>query len=86
VLLGAGRTKVDEAIDPKAGILLKKKIGDAVDVGEVLAVLYTDRPGIIDEAHHRIERSFTIATEPSTQPPLIAGLIDETGLHPWHSQ
>ena len=83
VLLGAGRTKVDEAIDPKAGILLRKKIGDAVDEGEVLAVLYSDRPEILDESHHRVERAFTIATEPSTQPPLLAGLIDETGLHPW---
>src|SRR5262249_26408937 len=43
MLLGAGRARVDSLIDPAVGILLQKKMGDPVEVGEPLAtVLYND--------------------------------------------
>lgn len=41
--LGAGRRRLNDAIDPGAGILLKKASGDAVKSGDVLAVLYTNQ-------------------------------------------
>jgi pyrimidine-nucleoside phosphorylase len=84
IMLGAGRMKVDDAIDPKAGIMLKKKVGDAVEAGETLAVLYTDREDIVENVAHRLERAFVVATEPSPALPLIKALIDEGGVHPWH--
>jgi pyrimidine-nucleoside phosphorylase len=83
-MLGAGRMKVDDAIDPKAGIMLKKKVGDAVEAGETLAVLYTDREDVVENVVHRLERAFVVATEPSPALPLIKALIDEGGVHPWH--
>jgi len=84
IMLGAGRMKVDDAIDPKAGIMLKKKVGDAVEAGETLAVLYTDREDVVENVVHRLERAFVVATEPSPALPLIKALIDEGGVHPWH--
>lgn len=42
VLLGAGREKKEDSIDPSAGIILQKKTGDFVRKGETLAVFYTD--------------------------------------------
>ena len=38
--LGGGRKTKEDAIDPKVGIVLKKKIGDDVKVGDVLCTLY----------------------------------------------
>lgn len=38
--MGAGRKKLDDVIDPAAGVLLKKAVGDAVVKGDVLAELY----------------------------------------------
>lgn len=84
IMLGAGRMKVDDAIDPKAGIILKKKVGDSVDAGEILAVLFTDKKDILESAAHRLERAFGIATEPSVSQPLIRSMIDKLGIHPWH--
>ena len=40
VLLGAGRTRMDQALDYGAGILLDKKLGDPVKKGECVALLY----------------------------------------------
>ncbi|HIT22022.1 MAG TPA: thymidine phosphorylase [Candidatus Scybalousia intestinigallinarum] len=38
--LGGGRKTKEDPIDPKVGIVLKKKIGDDVKVGDVLCTLY----------------------------------------------
>lgn len=38
--LGAGRKKLGDAIDPAAGVVLQKDIGDRVRSGDILAVLY----------------------------------------------
>jgi len=84
IMLGAGRMRIEEKIDPKAGILLKKKVGDPVDAGETLAVLYTDRKDSLEEARRRVERAIVIATKPSAGSPLIRALIDDKGVHPWH--
>lgn len=40
VALGAGRVKKGDAVDPTAGVVLRKKVGDPVKKGEVLAVLH----------------------------------------------
>ena len=41
--LGAGREEMDDVIDMSAGIVLRKKVGDKVDAGEVLATIHTDK-------------------------------------------
>ncbi|MCI8589039.1 MAG: thymidine phosphorylase [Bacilli bacterium] len=43
--LGGGRKTKEDKIDPRVGIVLKKKIGDDVEVGEILCTLYTKEEG-----------------------------------------
>ena len=40
--LGAGREKVDDQIDPAVGILLKRKVGDYVKKGEMIAYTFSN--------------------------------------------
>lgn len=47
---GAGRDKKGQSIDPGAGILLKKKIGDIVEPEDVLAVIYASDKDKADAA------------------------------------
>ena len=54
VVLGAGREKKGDPIDYKAGISLLKKTGDAVSVGDTLAVLYTDAEDKLPQAEQMI--------------------------------
>lgn len=44
--LGAGRETKDDIIDPTAGIVINKKIGDKVSKGDLLATRYSERPNI----------------------------------------
>lgn len=55
--LGSGRKTKDDAIDYNAGVIIKKDIGDRVEVGDVLALLYTN----IDNPTFNLERIFEIS-------------------------
>lgn len=44
--LGAGRETLDDVIDPAAGIILSKKLGDKVAKSDVILTLYTEKPGM----------------------------------------
>lgn len=63
VLLKAGRSKKDDAIDSSAGIILRKKYGDAVEKGEVLAELHASDEALFCAAQERLLSSYRIAKE-----------------------
>jgi pyrimidine-nucleoside phosphorylase len=83
ILLGAGRMTVGDPIDPKAGILLHKKVGDPVAAGETLAEVFTDRRQVIGEVAERLGRAITVAERRVAPPALIHAFVDEMGVHPW---
>lgn len=60
LILGAGRSRKDEAVDFAAGIELMKKLGDTVQEGETMAYLYTNRKDVVPEAISRFQKAYTI--------------------------
>ena len=83
ISLGAGREKIDDVIDMKAGILLKKKVGDAVDVGDILVVFYTDRENVLASARERITKAFKFSSHKPEHKPMILDLVDKNGVKKW---
>lgn len=75
VILGAGREKKGDPIDPSAGIVLKKKTGDYVKKGEPLAVFYTDDEGKIEGAKQEFFDAFTFGNERTQPQKLIYKII-----------
>lgn len=75
VILGAGREKKGDPIDPSAGIVLKKKTGDYVKKGEPLAVFYTDDEGKIEGAKQELLDAFTFGDERTQPQKLIYKII-----------
>jgi len=71
LLLGAGRMRVTDAIDPAAGITALKKIGETVTAGETLAILHTNRRETLAEALTLCRGAFRITAESVAPPPLI---------------
>ena len=63
VLLGAGRNTKEDAIDYGAGIILKKKYGEKVMPGDVLAVLYADSMERIQAGADKFLSSCTISQD-----------------------
>ena len=60
MMLGAGRKKKEDPIDYAAGITLKKKIGDHVNLGDVLCVLHTNEEQTI-EAEKMVRAAFVFS-------------------------
>lgn len=75
LLLGAGRLRKEDTIDPAVGIILQKKVGDAVKVNETLAVLHINNEQNLEEAKKRIVEAFTIGPEQQPLPSLIYDII-----------
>ncbi len=83
IMIGAGRTKVDDIIDPKAGILLKKKAGDAVMQGETVATLFTDNEATLVAASERVARAFSYGDAPPVFGPLVISRVTADGVQPF---
>jgi pyrimidine-nucleoside phosphorylase len=83
ILLGAGRTKVDDVIDPKAGIVLTKKVGDAVNAGDAVAILYTDNKNAIESSAKRIQDAFAVGPSKPNLSPLVISQVDKNGVKPF---
>ena len=81
--LGAGRRRMGDSVDPNAGILLLKKVGDPVRVGETLAQLFTERTEELQSVRAAISQAFAIRALAPPKRPLIHSLVDRTGLHSW---
>ena len=54
--LGAGRNTKEDAVDPSAGLLLHKKVGDTVAVGDVIATAYSDKAESFADAQRILEK------------------------------
>ncbi|QIK57445.1 pyrimidine-nucleoside phosphorylase [Erysipelothrix sp. HDW6A] len=72
--LGAGRKTAEDSIDMKAGIILNKEVGDKIEVGDVLATLYSSNP-IAKEYDQDTHDCFVIESSPIDKPKLIADVL-----------
>ncbi len=75
VALGAGRTRADQAVDPVVGIVLGKKLGDAVAKGEVLATVHVRSRSAAAGAIARVGGAFTIAAKRVAPGPLVLDVV-----------
>jgi len=75
MLLGAGRTTKDSAVDPFAGIVFDKKTGAQVAVGERIATLYASSCYVFEEAQSTFLEALEIGEKPSKRNPIIYRII-----------
>jgi len=73
MILGAGRRTAEDAIDPAAGIVLHRTVGDRVAAGDVLAELHFNPPfaAALPEALAMFRDAVAIGAEPPAPRPLI---------------
>lgn len=75
LLLGAGRSKKEDAIDHAAGILLHVKTGDYVKAGEKIATLYTTKEQTFAVARDRLLAATVFSDKAPDPRPLILDVI-----------
>jgi len=74
-LMGAGREKKDDRIDPAVGVILEAKVGDKVEAGSVLCRLYYTREDRVDEAADMVEDAFRISSQKPDARELILEVV-----------
>ena len=79
MLLGAGRARADAAIDPAAGLTLRKKPGDRVNSGDDVLVLHYNDMAALEAAMAMAQSAVVVSERPEAGPPLIQGWIRAEG-------
>ena len=72
---GAGRAFKEQPLDFGAGIITKKRLGDYVEAGEVLAVIYSAKDEACASAAEIFQSALTISAEKAPLPPLVLNII-----------
>ena len=75
MLLGAGRAKAADDIDPTAGIILERTRGDYVAKGETVAVMQSSSVTDFSLACEKLLNSLTFGAEKPAEEPLVYGVI-----------
>lgn len=76
-MIGAGRDRKEDSIDPAVGIILEAKTGERMEAGSVLCRIYITQntdPERLEQATELVEDAFRI----SQQPPELRPIILET--------
>jgi pyrimidine-nucleoside phosphorylase/thymidine phosphorylase len=74
-MIGAGRDKKEDAIDPAVGIILEVKAGEKVDAGSVLCRLYYTKEDRVEEAAEMVEDAFRISAQKPEERELILEVV-----------
>lgn len=75
MLLGAGRATKESEIDLAVGLMLNKKVGDAVKVGDSLVTIHANRENV-DDVLKKLYESIRIAAH-ADAPTLVYGTVTE---------
>jgi len=80
LVLGGGREKKEDVIDPAVGLLLHKKVGDPVREGEPLCTIHYNSDARLNDARSLLQQAYRIAERPpATRRPLIHRVISGKG-------
>ena len=71
VVLGGGRERKEDSVDPAVGIVVHKKIGDKVSVGEPLCTIHCHSDAQGARARKLLEESYQIAAAPPAHKPSL---------------
>ena len=71
-----GREKKEDEIDMAAGILLEKKTGDEVAVGDLLCTVYGNNREKVEAGAREAHKAYSIGSEKPEKRELIKEVID----------
>ena len=80
MILGAGREKKEDNIDYSAGIILRKKTGDSVKKGELIATFYSSDRKKCVESEKISNQAIVFRNEAPVMCPLVQAKVTESGV------
>lgn len=74
--LGAGRLRKSDPIDPAVGLVLQKRVGDRVEVGDVLCDVHAADIESAKQAETEVLKSVSLSRQPVNPPPEISEWVE----------
>ncbi len=74
-ILGGGREKKDDAIDPAVGLVIGRRVGEAVEAGATLCTVHYNSAARLADAMALLRNSFTVGDTPPAPAPLVRKVI-----------
>jgi pyrimidine-nucleoside phosphorylase len=74
-MIGAGRDRKEDEVDPAVGVILEIKVGEKVEAGSVLCRLYYTKEDRVEEAAEMIEDAFRISAQRPEDRELILEVV-----------
>src|SRR5215469_2722172 len=74
-MIGAGRDRKEDPIDPAVGVILEVKVGEKVEAGSVLCRIYYTREERVEEAAEMVEDSFLMSARNHEEGNLILEVV-----------
>jgi pyrimidine-nucleoside phosphorylase len=71
MLLGAGREKLGDSVDPAVGIELIRKCGDFVKDGEPLAIMHANQSTRLPVVREMLRKAYRLSDVPGNRPALV---------------
>ncbi len=78
--LGAGRERIEDAIDPAAGIVLARKTGEHVEAGEALATLYASSEARLDAGETTLRKAYQLSDQRPPEVPHFFARVSKDGV------
>jgi pyrimidine-nucleoside phosphorylase len=75
ILLGAGRAKKGDAIDPAVGIMVHVKVGDQVKKGQPLFTIHANNQALVDPVRGNLLQALAWSQVPVQPLPLFYGIV-----------
>jgi pyrimidine-nucleoside phosphorylase len=75
MILGGGREKKEDAIDPAVGLVIERKVGEAVEAGATLCTVHYNSETRLADAMELLANSFTVGDAPPALAPLVRKVI-----------
>lgn len=76
VYLGAGRMKKEDCIDYAVGIVLNKKVGETVKVGEALAYIHVNDEKKVAGSVENLKNAYQLTDKKVQQPKVVLGIVE----------
>ena len=80
LVLGGGREHKEDVIDPAVGLVLHKKVGDAVTAGEALCEIHYNSDARLHEVEDLIRNAYRIGASAPQPRPLVLDVVATAGV------
>ncbi|GMV11012.1 MAG: thymidine phosphorylase [Gemmatimonadota bacterium] len=86
IALGGGRTRMEDAVDPSVGFVIRARPGDVVRLGEPLATIFARDEAGIAAGMASLAEAFVIADEAEPPLPLVSHRVTRAGVEPYEAE